>query len=85
MIPDTNNNEIKLFYEISELNRQSIIKSCQGVGVPEYEFIKEYSNTTKYAWQQLYYYIFKLCDLEEFQRLSVVFIIGLILILIFVK
>ncbi len=85
MIPNNPTDDIPQFYEISELDRQAIIKSCREVGVSEEEFIIEYSNTTKYAWRRFYYYMFKLCDLKEFQRLMIVFVIGLILIMIFIK
>ena len=57
-------NEFNLFYEISQLNRPTIIKSCQQVGSSEEEFIKEYSKTTKFAWQQLFYYLLKSCNLK---------------------
>lgn len=85
MIPKNATDNIPLFYEISELNRDYVMQICSEAGSSEYEFILAYSNTTKYAFQQLYYYLFKLFDLQEFQRIMVVFIIGLILILIFVK
>lgn len=78
-------NEFNLFYEISQLNRPTIIKSCQQVGSSEEEFIKEYLNTTKFAWQHLFYHLFKLRDLKEFKQLTIVFVIGLILIIIFIK
>lgn len=85
MIPEKTTEDINLFSTISELDRQTIINSCHEIGRPEAEFIEMYSKSGKYTLQRFYYHLFKLCDLREFQRLSVVFIIGLILILIFVK
>jgi hypothetical protein len=85
MIPDNATDNIPLFYEISELNRSTVLKSCQEVGKSEEEFIEMYSTTAKYAWQRFYYHLFKLRDLKEFQWLSIVFFIGLILIMMFVK
>lgn len=85
MTSENTNDDISLFYEISEFDRQSIIKSCHAVGRTEEEFIKDYQNTAKYAWQSFYYYLFQLFTLKEFQRLMVIYVIGLILILIFVK
>jgi len=85
MIPKNATDNIPLFYEISELNRDYVIQICSEAGSSEDEFILAYSNTTKYTFQQFYYYLFTLFDLKEFQRLTVVFIIGLILILMFVK
>ena len=85
MISKNQTDDIPQFYEISEFDRQSIIKSCHAVGRTEEEFIKDYSKTAKYAWQSFYYYLFQLFTLKEFQRLMIVYVVGLILILIFVK
>lgn len=77
--------EIDNFYEISELTRSEILKWCKDAGVSEDEYIRTYMTTAKYAWQNLYFSLFKLLTLKEFQIVSVVFVVGLVFIYMFVE
>jgi len=77
--------EINRFYEVSEFTRSDILKWCKESDVSEDEYIKNYMTTAKYAWQNLYFSLFKLFTLKEFQIIGVVFVVGLVFIYIFVE
>lgn len=85
MTSDNINDNIPLFYQISELDRQATLKLCKKVGISEDEYITEYSKTTTFTRQRLCDEVNKLFTLKEFQQLMIVYVVGLILILIFVK
>lgn len=77
--------DIARFYKVSELERTDVIKWCSEVGISEDEFLKTQSTTIKYTWQNLFYTIYELFSLKDFQRLMAVFFVGFVFILIFVK
>lgn len=54
---------------------------CGNIMIP----FENYKKTSKYAWEQLEKSIIGLISLKEFQRLMVVFWVGLILICVFIK
>jgi len=77
--------EINRFYEVSEFTRSDVLKWCKDAGVSEDEYIRTYMTTAKYAWLNLYFSLFKLFTLKEFQIIGVVFVVGLVFIYIFVE
>lgn len=80
-----NEDEINHFYEVSELDRQDVLKWCSESGITEDEFIKTQLKTLKYEIQDFNYALFKIVMLKDFWILFFIFWIGLGLILYFVK